>query len=387
MLRFLCRRLCVPRTVGGFFRDRVAVIGQFSRYLVCLATTCFLLATPVASATDLSAMDRAAIAVKAPDKVVLVAITNAGNRLVAVGEHGVIIVSDDSGRNWRQAQVPVDVTLTCVAFANAQDGWAAGHYGVILHTTDGGLTWQRQLDGIQDNQMTLAAAQAAAAANDPSPGTPLAMARAAHFMAGGPDNPFLTIIALDPDHAMVFGAYRMAVNTTDGGQHWQEWDLHVGDPISHNLYGAARVGVDLYLVGEAGSVFRSTDNGASFPAVTVPAQSTLFMILPTGNGGLFTCGVAGLAFRSADNGQTWTPVDLNTTSNLTAGAVLRSGAIIVGNEAGAIEISTDHAQTFTTLPGFQPMEIFGLTQAADGDVVAVGSAGVSVIPAKDFLQS
>jgi hypothetical protein len=67
--------------------------------------------------------------------------------------------------------------------------------------------------------------------------------------------------------------------------------------------------------------------------------------------------------------------------------VLSSGAIIVGNEAGAIGISTDHAQTFSPLPGFQPMEIFGLVQAPDGDVVAVGSAGVIIIPAKEFLQS
>jgi hypothetical protein len=67
--------------------------------------------------------------------------------------------------------------------------------------------------------------------------------------------------------------------------------------------------------------------------------------------------------------------------------VLRSGAIIVGNEAGTIAISTDHAKTFSALPEFQPMEIYGLAQADNGDVVAVGNAGVIVIPAKDFVRS
>jgi photosystem II stability/assembly factor-like uncharacterized protein len=355
-----------------------------SRPFACLFTAFCLLFAHAAGATDLSALTRPAIAVKVPDKVVLIAIANAGKRLVAVGVHGVIIYSDDNGQKWHQAKVPIDLTLTAVRFTDAQNGWAAGHYGVILHSTDGGTTWQKQLDGNQVNQMTEATAQTAVVANDPAVGTPHAIARADHFMAGGPENPFLAILATDPDNVMVFGAYRMTEKSTDGGKDWLDWNLHVGDPISHNLYDVTRVGSDIYLVGEAGSVYRSTDNGASFPAVTVPAQSTLFVILPTGDGGVFTFGVAGLAFRSTDNGQSWTRVNFNTTSNLTAGAVLSSGAIIVGNEAGAIAISTDHAKTFSALPGFQSMEIFGLTQATNGDVVAVGSAGVIVIPAKEF---
>lgn len=367
--------------------ERVDLKHWMSRFSAYVLAACCLLFTHAAGATDLTALTRPAITVKAPDKVVLIAITNAGKRLVAVGVHGVIIYSDDNGQSWRQAKVPVDLTLTSVRFADAQNGWAAGHYGVILHTADGGATWQKQMDGNQVNQMTEATAQAAVAANDPAVGTPRAIARADHFMAGGPENPFLAILATDSSNVMVFGAYRMAVKSTDGGKDWQDWNLHIGDPVSHNLYDVTRAGSDIYLVGEAGSVYRSTDDGASFPAVTVPAQSTLFVVLPTGDGGVFTCGVAGLAFRSADNGQSWTPVNFNTTSNLTAGTVLRSGAIIVGNEAGAIAISTNHAKTFAALPGFQSMEIFGVTQAENGDVVAVGSAGVIVIPAKEFPQS
>jgi photosystem II stability/assembly factor-like uncharacterized protein len=368
-----------------FLRNKLSNL--ISRFFVYLLGCCCLLFIQTAAATDLSALTRPAIAVKAPDSVVLIAIANAGKRLVAVGEHGVIIYSDDNGQNWRQAKVPVDLTLTAVQFGDAHNGWATGHYGVILHSADGGATWQKQLDGNQVNQMTMATAQAAVADNDPSPGTARAIARANHFIAGGPENPFLTILASDANNVMVFGAYRMAQKSTDGGKVWLDWNLHVGDPFSHNLYDVTRVGADIYLVGEAGSVYRSTDNGARFPAVTAPAQSTLFVVLPTGDGGVLTCGVAGLAFRSADAGQSWVPVNFNTTSNLTAGAVLASGAIIVGDEAGAIAISTDHAKTFSALPGFEPMEIFGLTQAANGDVVAVGSAGVIVVPAKDFPQS
>lgn len=333
------------------------------------------------------ALHTPAIAVKSPDKVVLIAVTTAGSRLVAAGEHGVITISDDNGATWRQALVPVDVTLTTVKFADAHDGWAAGHEGVILHTSDAGATWQLQLDGDESNRLTMAAAKAAVAANDSSPGAPRIMLRANHFLAGGPENPFLAILATSPKDAVVLGAYRMAMKTTDGGATWSDWTLHVGDPVSHNLYDVAQTGTGLYVAGESGSVFRSTDGGAHFNAVTVPAQTTLFTVLPAGAGGVLVCGVAGQAFLSGDAGTTWQTVNLNTQSNLTAGDVLDSGVIIVGDEAGTIYLSRDQGKTFTPMPQVLPMEIFGLTEAADHDVIAVGNAGVIVVPAKDFEQS
>ncbi|MDO6748847.1 WD40/YVTN/BNR-like repeat-containing protein, partial [Gilvimarinus sp. 1_MG-2023] len=77
----------------------------------------------------------------------LLDITQAGERLVAVGAFGHILYSDDQGASWQQAQVPVSVTLTAVSFADARHGWAVGHDGIILATEDGGLNWRKQLDG------------------------------------------------------------------------------------------------------------------------------------------------------------------------------------------------------------------------------------------------
>jgi photosystem II stability/assembly factor-like uncharacterized protein len=339
------------------------------------------------SVMDTRGLRTPAIAVKSPATTVLIGITNAGHRLVAFGVHGVIIYSDDNGQSWKQAAVPVDVSITCAAFANAQDGWAAGHDGVILHTADGGASWQKQLDGNAANKLILQAAQAAVARGDPSPGTPRAIMRANHFLQGGPENPFLSILAIDPRDALVFGAYRIVMKTTDGGNTWMDWSLHIADPISHNLYDAAAVGQNIYVAGEAGSVFRSTDGGMNFPSVTAPGSSTLFAVLPAGDGAVFACGVAGQAFRSADLGQTWQQVNFNTQYNLIAAETLTGGGIVVGSEAGVLYISFDHAKTFSALPGVLPMEIFGLTQAVNGDVVAVGSAGVIVVPAKRLPKS
>jgi photosystem II stability/assembly factor-like uncharacterized protein len=348
-----------------------------------------LLAAPPGLAlaeTGIRNLDTPAIKLKAPGKIVLIAITRAGNRLVAVGEHGGIAYSDDNGTSWTQAQVPVDVTLTCVAFVDAQHGWAAGHYGVILHTNDGGMTWQEQLNGLQANQLTMDAARQAATDGDQSPGAPLALRRAQFFVAAGPDKPFFSILATSPQDAMIFGAYRMVMRTQDGGKTWQDWSLHIDDRLSHNLYDVATDGNSIFIAAETGLTFVSTDGAQSFPETTQPTDASLFAVSPTGDGGIFVCGVAGRAALSEDGGKDWTPVAVGSSSNLTSAHLLTSGILVVTAESGRIFISRDHGHSFTQLPDAPPMSVYDITQAADNDLVAVGSGGVSVIPAK-FLNN
>ena len=115
-------------------------------------------------------LSRAAIAVTRPDRSVLLGIAQAGGRLVVVGERGLIAVSDDEGKTWHQASVPVSVSLTAVSFATPKKGWALGHRGVILATSDGGESWTVQLDGLKFAEAALAEAKAASAASAPASG-------------------------------------------------------------------------------------------------------------------------------------------------------------------------------------------------------------------------
>ncbi|ODV41971.1 hypothetical protein AWV79_31155 [Cupriavidus sp. UYMMa02A] len=97
-----------------------------------------------------------------PDKaasLVRLSVTLAGERLVSAGERGVILLSDDNGKTWRQAKVPVSAALTRVRFVDSRNGWAVGHGGVVLATRDAGETWQKQLDGAAAAQLELAAAR------------------------------------------------------------------------------------------------------------------------------------------------------------------------------------------------------------------------------------
>lgn len=84
-----------------------------------------------------------ALAVNSP----LSGMARAGDRLVAVGQRGHILYSDDVGKHWQQAAVPVSADLNAVSFPSATQGWAVGGDGVVLHSNDAGATWRKQLDG------------------------------------------------------------------------------------------------------------------------------------------------------------------------------------------------------------------------------------------------
>jgi photosystem II stability/assembly factor-like uncharacterized protein len=338
------------------------------------------------AATGIRQLDEPAIAVRLPDKAVLIAITRAGSRLVAAGEHGLIITSDDNGRTWHQTSVPVSVLLTAIAFATPSEGWAVGHFGVILHTVTGGATWQLQLNGMQANQLARIAASHLVPVAGASLEDQRALKRANLFVDAGPNKPFLAILTRGAGQAIVFGAYRLAVKTDDGGKSWADWSLHISDPVSHNLYDAAQIGAAIFIAGETGQNFVSTDGGLNFTALPSlsPSNATMFGAAATGDNGVLLYGVAGQAYTSHDGGQSWRAITLHTSQDLTASLVLRSGAILLASEDGALYVSYDHAQSFERLPQTLPMAIYGLAQAPDGDVIAAGNAGIMAVPAQNF---
>ena len=56
----------------------------------------------------------------------MLAVATVGNRLVAAGERGIVLLSDDGGASWRQARVPVSVSLTALQFVDGRTGRVRG---------------------------------------------------------------------------------------------------------------------------------------------------------------------------------------------------------------------------------------------------------------------
>ena len=162
----------------------------------------------------------------------MLAVARAGTRLVAAGERGTVLLSDDGGANWRQAQVPVQVSLTALRFVDARTGWAVGHLGVILKTDDGGETWRKQLDGVQ--AATLMAQALRASADEKL------QHAAQRYEDEGPDKPFFDLDFSDARHGIVVGAYNLAFATSDGGESGTPLGPCLPNPKSLHLY-AVRV--------------------------------------------------------------------------------------------------------------------------------------------------
>jgi photosystem II stability/assembly factor-like uncharacterized protein len=334
--------------------------------------------------TGVDVLDSAAIKVRKPSRAILEATTLAGSRIIAAGEHGVIIYSEDNGKNWIQAEVPVDVTLTCIQFADSMLGWVGGHFGTILNTNDGGKTWRVQLNGVQANQLTLTAAEAAVAQGNTSPGVPLAMKRARKFLEDGPNKPFLSLLVLGPQKIIAFGADRMTMITTDGGKTWVDWSLHIDDALSHNLYDSTIIGPNIYLAGEHGLIFQSADAGLNFKQLPPPSDVTLFRVFGVRDGSIIVIGVAGSVYRSSDGGTTWTGLELGTQDNLTAYCVFGSGTVLLASQTGTVFASKDDGKTFEMVPGIALESIFDICRGPTDSLFYVGNNGVGQISDASF---
>jgi photosystem II stability/assembly factor-like uncharacterized protein len=348
---------------------------------VLFLVTTLLLGTGSASAQRPTALERPSLLSAKAVGAAMLAVTRAGDRLVAVGERGIVLLSDDSGRSWRQVETPVRVSLTTVTFVGEKKGWAAGHLGVILHTEDGGQSWVKQLDGIRAAALVLAAAeQRAAAEPDPEKKEDL-LVSARRLVEDGPDKPFLDLCFLDERTGFVVGAFNLIFHTTDGGATWTPWRARVENPNELHFYGIQAVGGTLYIAGEQGLLLRSTDGGAHFTALASPYEGSYFGLVTDPAGSVVVFGLRGNVYRSADGGESWDQVKTGIPVSLSAGIRLADGELVLVSQAGDLLVSTDGGRTFKRRPDGQPVPATDLVQTADGDIVMASLRGLQRVPA------
>ncbi len=337
----------------------------------------FSLTAQAQSLTVSGVLESPAMQVPNAARAVFSSVVRAGERLVAVGERGLVLLSDDNGQQWRQASVPVSVGLTAVDFVDAQHGWAVGHSGVVLASRDGGETWQLQLDGARAAQLELISAQDVLnAATD----VDMAQARvdaAQRLVEDGADKPFLNLHFTDAQHGLVIGAYGMALKTRDGGQSWQSVVGQIDNPMGLHLYAVAQQGSDWYLAGEQGFLARSTDAGQHFEQLQSPYEGTFFALVPRKDGSLLLGGLKGNAFLIRDAGNSIEPLAVPMPVSFSDGTRLADGRVLLANQAGAVFALDAAGNRLQVLVPPQGKPLAGLTQAADGSLVAAGFTGLS----------
>ncbi|WP_044529522.1 WD40/YVTN/BNR-like repeat-containing protein [Herbaspirillum sp. B65] len=230
---------------------------------------------------------QAAVADAQAQRSMMLAAAQAGERVVAVGARGLVILSDDGGQHWRQArQVPVDFTLTAVSFSDDKQGWAVGHGGVVIHTADGGETWQLQRS------------------------------------ATDVDQPLFTVYFRDSQHGWAAGLWSLLLQTADGGKTWTTLHLPMAAGSKRNdlnlLHLFPGQGEAIYLAAEQGTLYHSADAGQHWDVLATGSKASLWSgVLAQPSGTLIVAGLGGKLLRSTDAGANWQTVSIPTSGSIT----------------------------------------------------------------------
>jgi photosystem II stability/assembly factor-like uncharacterized protein len=257
-----------------------------------------------------------------------------GNRVVAVADRGYILLSDDNGENWRRAKSPAGPLLTAVSMIDGKLAWAVGHDSLILHSADGGETWTKQ------------------------------------FSAESEQRPLLDVLFVDAQKGFAVGAYGAFYTTEDGGKTWHARPLLPAAPAAKakpkadsgrgaidekaqeeedrhlNAIQRLKAGTML-VVGEAGKMARSDDNGNTWSRMQSPYKGSLFGVVEAQDGSVIAFGLRGRIFRADANLKSWTQVENKSVATLMGGTLLPDGTLVLAGAAGTVLVSRDNGASFS----------------------------------------
>jgi len=319
-------------------------------------------------------------------------VVRAGERYVAVGARGAVLVSAD-GKNWHQASVPTRMTFTAVTAIDAQV-WAVGHEGVIAHSADAGEHWE-----LQRKDPWQPAPESAT--RDPQQGGPL-----------------LGVLFTDIRHGYAVGAYSVALKTEDGGATWtpmtiakpasdasdetkpadknakggkgdhadtfSKEELTLGQESTPHLNAIARTGSGaLFVVGERGSTFHSRDAGATWQRAQLPYDGSMFGVIGYDGDRVLTFGLRGHVYESSDLGAHWTQVATNTELSLMGGSALPDGGAAIAGVNGIVLLRAKGGEPFKNAVDAAAGTIAHVLPFGDaGALLVAGENGIGVFEPK-----
>jgi len=277
-------------------------------------------------------------------KSMLLDVTLAGARLVAAGERGHVLLSDDQGKTWRQAKaVPTRSTLTALHATSERQLWACGHGGVILKSDDGGDTWSL-VDGKAD----------------------------------GPD--VLLAIRVQADgQGLAVGSFGTARRSSDGGKSWKPATLLDGESGERHLNRIVVSAAGSWLIAaEGGHVLRGSGNAAalSWEAVKTPYAGSLWTGAALPGGALLLGGMRGNLVRSSDDGRSWQHVHVPEAGSLTGCVVLADSRPLLVGVDGTVLVGDAAAGSFKLQRLDDRATLTGVARLPGGALVASSMAGM-----------
>jgi photosystem II stability/assembly factor-like uncharacterized protein len=270
---------------------------------------------------------------------VLLDVTRVGDRLVAVGERGHVVWSDD-GEQWVQAEnVPTRSTLTTV-FALGERLWAAGHDAVIITSGDRGRTWSRQ-----------------------------------HFEPEA-EQAVMDLHFTDEQNGVAIGSYGLYLVTSDGGGTWEAGVVDEENEYHLNAMVRFPDGVRL-IAGEAGYSYRSLDDGLSWQPLELPYDGSMWGAIITSRGCVVFYGLRGHVLQSCDAGENWVELESGSLSSL-SGAAEHQGMLVFAGNSGTV--LTWAGGGFTSHKHSSGVDFAAALPLSGGRFLLVGEQGVHRFP-------
>jgi photosystem II stability/assembly factor-like uncharacterized protein len=298
---------------------------------------------PGAGASPASLMIRPAEPTTAATKAMILSSARAGRRIVAVGNHGIVLLSDTDGADFRQAKsVPVRSTLTAVIFVDDKTGWAVGQWGVVLRTDDAGETWTLQR---HDTSV---------------------------------DQPLFSVWFRDRERGIAVGLWSLVIATVDGGKTWTPVELPPSPgrkKADRNLLKifANRMGI-LFVAAEQGMILKSYD-GENWTYIETGYKGSFWTGIVLNNGTLLVGGLRGTIYRSTDDGRSWREVKSEFKSSITDFAEA-GGKVYAAALDGVFLESDDHGATFKGTQREDRLPFTAISVNSVGKLVKFSKQGV-----------
>jgi len=302
--------------------------------------------TAEAAEINLSDIEYAVHSKFAPHTLLL-GVDQAGDRLVAVGEYGHVVFSDDKGETWTQADaVPTQVTLTSVDFVSDKVGYAVGHDSTVIKTEDGGETWNLV------------------------------------YHDSDSEAPLMTVYFFDENHGLAMGAFSFVIETRDGGKTWRQRDLGTGnDGLEYHLNAIfADKDGNLWVPAEFGTVYKSSDSGKTFQEIVTPYEGSFWNGIGLDDGTVLVIGMRGNAYYTKDGGESWEQADTGTDKSIGGAAVLPDGRILLVGLQGYVGFSEDGGESFEAIARRDRRGYQAIIPGPDGQVAIFGEGGVKLMP-------
>jgi len=315
---------------------------------VLLATTTM----PTSSTTVTATADNTSQIMPRATKSLLLDVATAGARIIAVGERGHILLSDDQGQHWRQVVAPTRSLLTAVFFVDDKRGWAVGHDGVVLGTLDSGASWQKlRTEQLHDQSAP----------------------------------PLMDVWFADSQHGWAVGAYGTFLSTHDGGTSWDDNAARLPNPDELHLNAiTGDASGALFVVGEQGKIFVSNNvlnnnEGESWQAVDSGYQGSLFGVMASADGNeIYAFGLRGSLLRSTDHGVTWSALNTNTDTNLNGGFINSERMVLVGVE-GSIRVRRNGEEVFYAIDSGSRSGFSSVIALDHARLLVVGQGGAITV--------